>query len=55
MIKFRIKRKGALTRKAKKAGVSIKRFAKSHLKTRGLTGKQARFYWYVLKNIKNRR
>lgn len=49
-ISFKIKRKGALTRKAKKAGMSIKSFAKSHLNAKGLTGLQSRFYWYVLRH-----
>ncbi len=46
---FVIKRKGALTRKARKAGMSIKAFARKHLKDKTLTGLQSRFYWYVLK------
>lgn len=38
-----VKRKGALTRKAKAAGMSPMAFARSHAHATGLTGRQARF------------
>ncbi len=41
-IKGAIKHPGALTRKAKAAGMSPMAFARSHVKAKGTTGKQAR-------------
>lgn len=38
-----IKRPGALTRKAKAAGLSTGAFARKHEHDKGLTGQQARF------------
>jgi len=38
-----VKRKGALTRKAKRAGESVGAYARAHEHSPGLTGKQARF------------
>jgi hypothetical protein len=38
-----VKRPGALTRKAKKAGASPMGFAKAHKHSKGRTGQQARF------------
>lgn len=46
---FKIKRPGALTRKAKHAGLTVNQYARRHINSPGLTGKQARFYIYVLK------
>lgn len=43
-IKKAIKRPGALTRKAKAAGESVRQFAESHESSPGLTGQQSRFY-----------
>lgn len=40
---IKIKRPGALTAKANKAGSSVKSFAKANLGAPGLTGKQAQF------------
>jgi len=37
-----IKRPGALTRKAKRAGESVGEFARSHKSAKGRTGRQAR-------------
>lgn len=42
-IKDAIKRPGALTKKAKAAGMGTSAYAKAHAKDKGLTGKQARF------------
>lgn len=44
-----IKRPGALTAKAKAAGMSIDAFAAAHRHDKGVTGDQARFYLGVLK------
>lgn len=38
-----IKRPGALTAKAKKAGMGVQAYARAHEHSPGLTGKQARF------------
>lgn len=38
-----IKRPGALTAKAKKAGMGVQEFARKHSGDKGLTGQQARF------------
>ena len=38
-----VKRPGALTRKAKRAGEGVQEFASEHYHDKGLTGKQARF------------
>lgn len=38
-----IKRPGALTRKAKAAGMGVQEFASAHAGDKGLTGEQARF------------
>lgn len=38
-----IKRPGALTAKAKKAGMGVQAYARSHVHSPGLMGKQARF------------
>jgi hypothetical protein len=46
-----IKRKGALTEKAKRAGLTINQFAEKHKKDSGLTGQQSRFYLNTLKPI----
>lgn len=42
-IKKAIKRPGALTRKAKAAGMSTMEFARKHKGDKGRTGQQARF------------
>jgi hypothetical protein len=44
-----IKRPGALSAKAKKAGQTINQYARQHKNDKGLTGSQARFYLNVLK------
>jgi hypothetical protein len=46
-----IKREGALTAKAKAAGMSIDAFARAHEHDGNLTGMQARFYLNTLKPI----
>lgn len=38
-----VKRPGALTRKAKRSGMSNKAYARKHYNDKGLTGEQARF------------
>lgn len=38
-----VKRPGALTRKAKRAGESVSKFARQHYHDSGLTGQEARF------------
>ena len=49
-IKGAIKRPGALTAKAKAAGMSIDAFARAHQHDGDLTGQQSRFYLKVLKH-----
>lgn len=44
-----IKRPGALKAKAKAAGMSTCRYAKAHLSDPGLTGKQARLGYTLMK------
>lgn len=44
-----IKRPGALSAKAKRAGVTTNQYARQHKNDSSLTGKQARFYLNVLK------
>jgi len=44
-----IKRPGALTRKAKAAGMSVDEFATKHVHDGNLTGQQSRYYLSVLK------
>ncbi len=44
-----IKRPGALTRKARAAGMSVDAYAHAHVHDKGLTGRQARFYLKVLR------
>lgn len=46
---IKIKRKGALTQKAKKAGMSVNEFARKHKNSKGLTGVQSRLYINVFK------
>lgn len=46
-----IKRPGALTRKARAAGMSVLEFARRHQHDSGLTGQQARFYLHVLRKV----
>jgi len=43
-----IKRPGALTAKAKAAGMTIDAFARAHAKDTGVTGDESRFYLNVL-------
>lgn len=38
-----VKRPGALTRRARKAGESVSKFARANYHAKGLKGKQARF------------
>jgi len=54
-IKKAIKRPGALTRKAKAAGMSIVAFAKKHEHDNSLTGQQSRFYLDVLRKVAKKR
>lgn len=53
-IKKAIKRPGALTAKAKAAGMSLSEFAAKHKGDSGLTGQQARFYMTLRKIGKGR-
>lgn len=54
-IRRAIRHKGALTRKAKRAGMSVYEYARAHEHDRGETGHEARFYLYVLRPINKRR
>lgn len=47
-----IKRPGALTAKAKAAGMSVYQFAVAHQHDSGVTGNEARFYLNVLRKAK---
>ncbi len=47
---LRITRPGALTRKAKRAHMTVNQFARRHYHTPGLTGAQSRFFLNVLKH-----
>ncbi len=49
-----IKRPGALTAKAKKAGESVSEFARAKEHTSGRTGDEARFYENVLSKAKRK-
>ena len=49
-----VRRPGALTRKAKAAGMSISAFAAKHKNDGGLTGQQARFY-FTLRSVAKKR
>jgi hypothetical protein len=44
-----IKRPGALSAKAKAAGMTTNQYARKHKGDKGLTGTQARFYLNILK------
>jgi hypothetical protein len=46
-IKAAIKKPGALTRQAKKAGKSAMAFAKSHAHAKGKTGQRSRFALFL--------
>jgi len=46
---IKIKRPGALTKKAQKSGMSINKFARKHKNDKGLTGIQSRLYLNVFK------
>lgn len=48
-------KEGALTRKAKGAGMTVDEFARKHLHDSGETGRQARLYWHVLKPAAKKR
>lgn len=50
-----IKRPGALTRKAKAAGMSVYEFALKHRNDPGTTGRQARLYFTLRKLAKRRK
>lgn len=54
-IKKAIKRPGALTRKAKAAGMSVYEYAQKHKHDKGLTGYQARFYLFTLRKLAKKR
>jgi len=45
---FGIKRPGALTAKAKAAGMSLRAYAEAHKGDKGLTGEQSRYYLNVI-------
>lgn len=47
-----ISRPGALTAKAKAAGMSVYAFAQAHQHDKGVTGDEARFYLNVLRKAK---
>lgn len=49
-----IKRPGALTAKAKEAGMSVAEFAAAHRHDKGLTGSQSRFYFTLMAARKGR-
>ena len=49
-----IKRPGALTRRAKAAGMSISEYASKHRHDSGLAGQQSRFY-FTLRRIASKR
>lgn len=52
---FKIKRPGALTAKAKAAGMTVNEFARKNLKKKGLTGVQARLYYNVFRKANRKR
>lgn len=52
---IKIKRPGALTRKAKAAGMTVNAFARKNKNTKGLTGVQARLYLNVFKPANKKR
>ena len=54
-IKSAIKRPGALTKKAKAAGMSVYQFAVKHQHDNSLTGQQSRFYLKVLRRVAKKR
>lgn len=54
-IQTAIKRPGALTAKAKGAGMTVDAYARAHQHDTGLTGDQARFYLNVLRKANRRR
>jgi len=47
-----LKRPGALTRKADKAGMSVMEFARAHVHDGDQTGAQARFFLNVLNRVR---
>ncbi len=49
-----IKRPGALTAKAKRAGESVKEYAQSKKHAPGILGDEARFYENVLSKVKRK-
>ena len=54
-IKKAIKRPGALTRRAERAGESVGEYARKHEHDSGLPGEQSRFYEKVLKPASSHR
>lgn len=52
---IKIKRPGALTAKAKAAGMTVNAFARKNLKTKGLTGVQSRLYYNVFRKANKKR
>lgn len=48
-IKGAIRRPGALTAKAKAAGMTVDQFARAHQHDKGVTGDECRFYLNVLR------
>lgn len=53
--KIKIKRPGALTKKAKAAGMTVNEYATKHKNDKGLTGTQARLYLNVFKPAAKKR
>jgi hypothetical protein len=50
-----IKRPGALTQKARAAGMSVLEFARKHAGDSGVTGQESRFYLNVLRKVSRNR
>ena len=50
-----IKRPGALTAKAKSAGMGVQEFARKHVGDKGLTGDEARFDVNVLNKARKKK
>lgn len=49
-----IKRPGALTAKAKAAGMSILAYAQKHMHDSGQAGDESRFYLHVLRKVSHK-
>lgn len=55
LIEHAVKRPGALSAKAKRAGMSVYEYARKHEHDAGRTGDEARFYLYVLRPAEQKR